>query len=188
MKEKDRLHDIWRHMRRRCTSPTCYEYHAYGGRGIKIWSKWNSFPAFQKRALANGYADDLMLDRLDKTGNYTPSNCRWTTKAVNTNSKSTCRMITCPDGKVRSMSELARHVGLPVSTLIGRLKKNANPPYEWLTRPSESTRPVKIRKCRMLVKEQQCFERLLAAAESLPNASRKLKKAITDAKRLLAGT
>ena len=46
--------------------------------------KWiNDFIAFRDWAYANGYSDNLTIDRIDSNGDYEPSNCRWISKAFN---------------------------------------------------------------------------------------------------------
>lgn len=75
---KTRLYGIWCHIKSRCLNPTNDSYFNYGGRGITVCDEWkNDFIAFYKWAISNGYSDNLSIDRIDKDGNYEPSNCRW---------------------------------------------------------------------------------------------------------------
>lgn len=76
-----RLFRIWAHMRARCYKKTDAAFEDYGGRGIAVCKEWkDSFQAFYDWAMANGYADELTLDRKDNDGDYAPDNCRWATK------------------------------------------------------------------------------------------------------------
>ena len=82
-------------MRERCLNQHHRYYNDYGGRGIKICDEWlQSFLPFEAWALANGYADHLELDRVDNDGDYTPENCRWTTRKENFNNRRTTRFLT----------------------------------------------------------------------------------------------
>jgi hypothetical protein len=88
------LFGVWEGMRRRCSKPKCKGWHRYGGRGISVCREWaNDFVAFYDWAMANGYAHGLTIDRIDNDGNYEPRNCRWATRAVNTNNRSVTVMI-----------------------------------------------------------------------------------------------
>ncbi len=81
-----RIYKIWIGMRSRCNNPNSVPYPRYGGKGIKVCEEWNSsangFENFYLWAMANGYSDDLTIDRVDPHGNYEPNNCRWADKYV----------------------------------------------------------------------------------------------------------
>ena len=81
---KTRLSRIFDGMRKRCYRPNNKDYMHYGGKGVKIFSEWMKNRAyFYEWAMKNGYDDDLTIDRINPSGNYSPENCRWITLSEN---------------------------------------------------------------------------------------------------------
>ncbi len=55
----------------------------YTSKDIKVCREWvEDRSLFFDWALANGYASNLTIDRRDNDKGYSPDNCRWTTKTV----------------------------------------------------------------------------------------------------------
>lgn len=84
----------WRNMRSRCNNPADISYANYGGRGIKVCDEWADFPTFQAW-FDETYVPDLVLDRINNDGGYSPHNCRWTTLSEqNKNKRVTEKQLT----------------------------------------------------------------------------------------------
>lgn len=77
-KTHTRLFSVWRGIKQRCNNLNDSSYQYYGGRGITVCEEWkNDFEKFYNWSLANGYTDELTIDRINPDGNYEPDNCRW---------------------------------------------------------------------------------------------------------------
>ncbi len=117
-----RLYGIWNGIKQRCNNPNRPKYKSYGGRGIKVCNEWNtSFKSFYDWAMANGYRDDLTIDRIDVNGNYEPSNCRWTSLKEQSYNKTTSKFISY-NGEVKTLAEWAQEYGIKYGTLFYRIK------------------------------------------------------------------
>jgi len=65
-------------MRARCNNPRNVGYADYGGRGIRVCERWDSFEAFLAD-MGPKPSPTHSIDRKDSGGNYEPGNCRWAT-------------------------------------------------------------------------------------------------------------
>jgi hypothetical protein len=118
-----RIYKIYCKIHERCYNINYPERHLYGGRGIEMCDEWkNDFSTFYKWAMENGYNDNLSIDRIDSNGNYCPENCRWANNYEQANNKRNNIVLTY-NGETMTMSEWARKLNLPYSTLADRRRK-----------------------------------------------------------------
>lgn len=110
----------WARMWARCGNPHFRGYHNYGGRGIRVCTRWEVF--------ANFFADmgprpspRHSLDRRDNNGHYTPSNCRWATKREQLSNRRISRYLTF-GGETHLMKDWAVLIGIEYKTLWARVR------------------------------------------------------------------
>ena len=73
----------WRSMKYRCSNPKNKYYHQ---QGIKVCNRWlNSFENFLEDM--GERPEGKTIDRINRFGNYEPSNCKWSTVAEQNNNK-----------------------------------------------------------------------------------------------------
>lgn len=122
-KSTARIYDIWRAMKQRCYYKKNVCYKDYGGRGITVCEEWlHNFQAFYDWAMANGYEENLTIDRKDVNGNYEPSNCRWATNAEQATNKRNSRYIKYR-GELKTLSEWSKVTGIDQKTISYRIEK-----------------------------------------------------------------
>jgi len=113
-------HSAWHSMLQRCKNPKHKRYAEWGGRGIKVCERWETFANF----LADmGKRPSLKhsVDRFpDTNGNYEPSNCRWATNKEQCNNKRNNHLLTF-NGKTQTLTQWAEETGIKYSALSDRI-------------------------------------------------------------------
>ena len=108
-----RLYGLWKAMKRRVAVNKYYK-------NVSICKEWeHDFKAFYDWAIANGYSDNLTLDRIDVNGNYEPSNCRWVTQKQQARNKRRTIYVETPDG-IMTISEAAEKYNLEYACILYR--------------------------------------------------------------------
>lgn len=93
--------------------------------GVSVCDEWRDFTVFRDWAVANGYDDTLTIDRIDASGNYEPSNCRWASVREQANNKKKTIYIEY-DGETLPLSYWAERFSIQYHTLYDRIYR-----YGW---------------------------------------------------------
>ena len=135
---RSRLNRIFHCMHQRCLKPSHEAYARYGGHGITICSEWlHDYMGFLKWALANGYSEDLTLDRKDNDKGYSPDNCQWQTKKEQSNNRRDNHLLTAW-AETKTITEWTRDPRCTVQKGCLRLRiVNGWSSEEAISRPSK---------------------------------------------------
>jgi hypothetical protein len=109
-------------MRQRCNNPNSTRFHLYGGRGIRVCERWNSYANFCEDM--GEKPDGLSLERIDNDGDYGPHNCIWATQREQMRNQSITRKVTI-NGETYVAKDLAERLGVKTDTIMTRAKSCA---------------------------------------------------------------
>jgi hypothetical protein len=112
------LYGAWCRMKDRCYYEKHLHFDRYGGRGIKVCERWLTFENFYSDNLGR-WKPGLTLDRENNDGDYSPDNCRWTTRLVQTRNRSNTVKMTL-NGETLSIGEWAERIGVSRNALYLR--------------------------------------------------------------------
>lgn len=116
-----RVYGIWKHIITRCTNRRAKAFPRYGGKGVKVCSRWRSFQNFYAD-MGDPPSRIHSIDRRDNDGDYTPENCRWATPVQQQNNTSRNVKISI-NGRTQTLAEWCRELRLNYSTVHARLRK-----------------------------------------------------------------
>ena len=128
-----RIYGIWNAMKQRCENPKAARYGAYGGRGITVCEAWSkSFQEFYAWSTANGYTDELTIDRIDNSKGYSPDNCRWVSRIIQQNNRRINHWVVV-DGNRMTLTQAARKYGVDAKRIGTRLARgwSFERAFEW---------------------------------------------------------
>lgn len=120
------LYDVWVAMRNRCFNERNKDFKFYGGRGIKVEEPWkSSFWDFYEDVIGL-WAPGLSIDRIEGSGNYCKSNCRFGTASTQANNTRRNIFVTL-NGRKLTVMQWSREIGVSRCRIMGRISKGLSP-------------------------------------------------------------
>jgi hypothetical protein len=137
----------WMGMRGRCYNPGNTKWERYGGRGIEVCERWNSFENFL--ADMGLRPPGTSIDRINNDGDYEPGNCRWATHSVQARNRSATSATSgwsrgggqiVVNGVSKTATQWARQVGINPKTIMRRITSGWAPEVAISKPPVSSTK------------------------------------------------
>lgn len=113
-----KIYMVWLNMKQRCGNPNVKSYKNYGGRGVRVCDRWNSFYNFYKDM--GDMPDGFTIERIDNEKGYSPNNCKWASMQEQSHNKRNNRKIEF-NGVVMDLSEWTEKLGFGRTTIRTRL-------------------------------------------------------------------
>ncbi len=120
-KTKSAEYRSWFAAKQRCGNKNHAMYPHYGGRGIKVCDRWQSFENFIAD-MGEKPGKEYSIDRINPDGNYEPGNCRWAKPSEQSNNQRRNVSVT-HEGRTLTLSEWSAVLSVPAPTLYSRAAK-----------------------------------------------------------------
>ncbi len=144
---------IWTLMKDRCSNPKSPNFSRYGGRGIKVCERWQTFENFYSDMGLR--PEGCSIDRINNDGNYEPVNCKWATNKQQANNKTSNKLFTWHN-ETLTLAQWSEFFGLSGTVLNSRLARG------WSFEVAVSTPPTGAVRRKKAEKQRKAF---LAATE-----------------------
>lgn len=103
-------YNAWRALKRRASSEK-----------VELCTTWTDFANFRKD-MGRRPGPNYVLERLDKNGNFSPTNCHWLPKQEWANSRKPCVNISY-QGSTKTLKQWSKHLGVKYQTLQYRYRQ-----------------------------------------------------------------
>lgn len=110
----------WQSMKNRCYNKNYSDYYNWGGRGIKVCTRWLKFEHFLEDM--GERPDGTSLDRINNALGYEPGNCRWATPKEQARNSRANKIIVF-NGEALCIAGWADKLVLNYNTLWNRINK-----------------------------------------------------------------
>jgi len=120
--KSDRTYTSYISMKARVLNPNAHAYENYGGRGIKICESWLNGGFEQFLADMGERPVDKSLDRIDYNGDYSPDNCKWSTREEQAENRRSSILVTF-NGETKCISAWARELSVERYAIHSLIKK-----------------------------------------------------------------
>lgn len=122
LKQKHRsTYECWTNMKTRCENPSYERFDRYGGRGIKVCERWQSFANFL--ADMGERPDGLTIERRDNDGDYELSNCYWATRKAQARNR-VSNVVATVDGVTLHAQDWAARLGVSRNAFYTRARRD----------------------------------------------------------------
>lgn len=137
-KVNTREYRSWRGMIERCENKNHKQFADYGGRGIRVCTKWRkSFLDFL--ADMGICPEGCSIERENNAKGYTPSNCFWATRKQQARNKRNNRLLTA-FGKTKTLAAWAEEYAINYGTILSRIDRDGLSVEQALTRGNNEPR------------------------------------------------
>ena len=120
-KTGSKIYMVWASMLSRCRDNTHTSYHNYGARGISVCVRWATFENFYED-MGEPPFKNAQLDRKDNNSDYSPTNCKWSSKKDQARNRRTNLKITFA-GITLCAKEWEEYLKLPLHCIPNRLRR-----------------------------------------------------------------